>query len=59
VWIRRRIVANQLHGPVSITGVCCVNIAAVVLESVPCYEAANGGLFAAIEGVSLAMFTLE
>ena len=36
-----------------------VNIAAVVLESVPRYEAANGGLFAAIEGVSLVMFTLE
>jgi voltage-gated potassium channel len=36
-----------------------VNIAPVVLESVPRYEAANGGLFAAIEGISLVMFTLE
>jgi voltage-gated potassium channel len=36
-----------------------VNILAVVLESVPRYEAAYGGLFAAIELVSLVVFTLE
>jgi voltage-gated potassium channel len=36
-----------------------VNILAVVLESVPRYEAAYGGLFATIEVVSLVVFTLE
>jgi voltage-gated potassium channel len=36
-----------------------VNILAVVLESVPSYEAAYGGLFEAIELVSLVVFTLE
>jgi len=36
-----------------------VNIAAVVLESVPRYEMAYGGLFEAIEVVSLVVFTLE
>src|SRR6516162_7427837 len=36
-----------------------VNIAAVVLESVPRYEAAYGEIFTAIEIVSLVVFTLE
>jgi voltage-gated potassium channel len=36
-----------------------VNIAAVVLQSVPRYEAAFGGGFAAIEIVSLVVFTVE
>jgi voltage-gated potassium channel len=36
-----------------------VNIAAVVLESVPRYEAAYGKLFAAVELISLVIFTLE
>jgi voltage-gated potassium channel len=36
-----------------------VNILAVVLESVPRYEAAYGRLFGAIELMSLAVFTLE
>src|SRR6516165_12824970 len=36
-----------------------INIAAVVLESVPRYEAAYGEIFTAIEIVSLVVFTLE
>src|SRR5580692_9238241 len=36
-----------------------VNIAAVVLESVPRYETAYGGMFVAIEMVSLVVFTVE
>jgi voltage-gated potassium channel len=36
-----------------------VNVAAVVLESVPRYEAAYAGVFTAIEIVSLVVFTLE
>jgi voltage-gated potassium channel len=36
-----------------------VNVAAVVLESVPRYEAAYGGAFIAIEIVSTVVFTLE
>src|SRR6516165_5074027 len=35
------------------------NIAAVVLESVPRFALAFGGVFAAIEAVSLAVFTVE
>jgi len=35
-----------------------VNIAAVVLQSVPRYEAAYGGLFVALEIESLVAFTL-
>jgi voltage-gated potassium channel len=36
-----------------------INIVAVVLESVPRYEAAYGGVFVAIETVSLVVFTVE
>jgi voltage-gated potassium channel len=36
-----------------------INIVAVVLESVPHYEAAYGGIFTAIEMVSLVVFTVE
>ena len=36
-----------------------VNVAAVVLESVPRYEAAYRGVFIAIEIVSIIVFTLE
>src|ERR1700736_478762 len=36
-----------------------INIVAVVLESVPHYEAAYGGLFVAVEMVSLVVFTVE
>ena len=36
-----------------------INIAAVVLESVPRYELAYGGIFVAIEMVSLVVFTVE
>src|SRR5262245_18954158 len=43
----------------SIIVLILVNILAVVLESVPRYEAAYGRLFAAIELVSLTVFTLE
>src|SRR5262252_10226934 len=36
-----------------------VNVVAVVLESVPRYQAAYGGAFIAIEIVSIIVFTLE
>jgi voltage-gated potassium channel len=36
-----------------------INVAAIVFESVPRYDAAYGGLFLAIEMVSLAVFTAE
>jgi len=57
------------HGPVGdrtmrlvsrgVVSLVLVNIAAVVLESVPRYEAAYGGIFRAIEIVSLVVFTVE
>jgi voltage-gated potassium channel len=57
------------HGPVGDWGMrfvsrflillVLVNVVSVVLESVPRYEAAYGGLFEAIEIVSLIAFTVE
>ncbi len=66
---RRRAYEILEHGPVGdrairvtsdlIILLILVNILAVVLESVPSYEAAYGRLFKAIELVSLVVFTLE
>jgi voltage-gated potassium channel len=66
---RRRAYEILEHGPVGdramrlvsrgIVVLVLVNIAAVVLQSVPRYEAAFGGGFAAIEIVSLVVFTVE
>jgi voltage-gated potassium channel len=66
---RRRAYEILEHGPVGdramrlvsrgIVLLVLVNIAAVVLQSVPRYEAAFGGGFAAIEIVSLVVFTVE
>jgi voltage-gated potassium channel len=66
---RRRAYEILEHGPVGdrtmrlvsrgVVLLVLVNIAAVVLESVPRYEAAFGGAFTAIEIVSLVVFTLE
>jgi voltage-gated potassium channel len=57
------------HGPVgegttslvrrAIIALVLVNVLAVVLQSVPAYEAAYGNLFAAIETISLVVFTVE
>jgi voltage-gated potassium channel len=68
IW-RRRVYEILEHGSVGdravrltsglIIVLILVNILAVVLESVPRYDAAYGRLFAAIEVVSLAVFTLE
>jgi voltage-gated potassium channel len=68
IW-RRRTYEILEHGSVgdravrltsgAIIVLILVNIVAVVLESVPRYEAALGGLFAAIELLSLVVFTLE
>jgi voltage-gated potassium channel len=68
VW-RRRAYEVLEHGSVGdravrltsglIIVLILLNVLAVVLESVPRYEAAYGGLFAAIEAVSLVVFTLE
>jgi voltage-gated potassium channel len=66
---RRRVYEILEHGPVGdrtirvtsgvIILLILVNIAAVVLDSVPRYAAAYGRLFAAVELVSLVVFTLE
>jgi voltage-gated potassium channel len=68
VW-RRRAYEVLEHGSVGdravrltsglIIVLILVNVLAVVLESVPRYEAALGELFAAIELLSLVVFTLE
>jgi voltage-gated potassium channel len=66
---RRRAYEILEHGPVGdravrlvsrgIVLLVLVNVAAVVLQSVPRYEAAFGGGFVAIEIVSLMVFTVE
>src|SRR6202011_2013857 len=66
---RRRTYEILEHGPVGdramrtvsrlLIFLVLVNIAAVVLESVPRYQAAFGGVFTTIEIVSLVVFTLE
>jgi voltage-gated potassium channel len=66
---RRRAYEILEHGPVGdpamrivsrlLILLVLVNIAAVVLESVPRYQAAYGGVFTTIEIVSLVVFTLE
>src|SRR5713101_5291500 len=66
---RRRAYEILEHGPVGdrsmrlvsrlLILLVLINIAAVVLESVPRYEAAYGGIFVAIEMVSLVVFTVE
>jgi voltage-gated potassium channel len=66
---RRRAYEILEHGPVGdravrlvsrgIVLLVLINVAAVVLQSVPRYEAAFGGGFAAIEIVSLVVFTVE
>src|SRR6266700_6883636 len=66
---RRRAYEILEHGPVGDRSMrlmsrlfillVLINIAAVVLESVPRYEAAYGGIFVAIEMVSLVVFTVE
>jgi voltage-gated potassium channel len=68
IW-RRRVYEILEHGSVggravrlasgAIIVLILVNIVAVVLESVPRYEAAYGRLFVAIELLSLVVFTLE
>src|SRR5947207_13305907 len=69
VRLRRRIYEILEHGPVGdrlgrlsaqlIVALIIVNLAAVVLESVPDYEARYGALFTAIELGSLTVFTVE
>src|SRR5215475_3155162 len=66
---RRRAYEILEHGPVGdlsmrlvsrlLIVLVLVNIAAVVLESVPRYELAFGGIFFGIEMISLAVFTAE
>src|SRR5262249_32326572 len=66
---RRRVYEILEHGPVGdrsmrlvsrlLILLVLVNIAAVVLESVPRYELAFRGIFVAIETVSLVVFTVE
>lgn len=66
---RRRIYEVLEHGPIGdrpirlVSGLLVllvlINIAAVVLESVPRYELAFRGIFIAIEAASLVIFTLE
>jgi len=67
--LRHRLYGLLEHGPIGdragrITGqllvaLIVVNLAAVVLESVPAYEARYGALFLAIEIFSLVVFTVE
>jgi voltage-gated potassium channel len=66
---RRRTYEILEHGPIGdrpmrlvsrlIILLVLINIAAVVLESVPRYELAFSGIFVAIETVSLVVFTVE
>ena len=44
---------------VSLLALILINVAAVVLETVPALRSAHGGLFHAIEAVSVAVFTVE
>ena len=67
--LRHRLYGLLEHGPIGdragrITGqflvaLIIVNLVAVVLESVPAYEARHGALFLAVELFSLAVFTVE
>ena len=67
--LRRRLYEILEHGPVGdrsmrvvsrlLILLVLVNVVAVVLESVPRYQAAYGGAFIAIEIVSIIVFTLE
>jgi len=69
VNLRRRLYEILEHGPIAdrrgrligelIVALILINLIAVVVESVPRYEADYHGLFAAIELVSLVVFTTE
>ena len=67
--LRRRLYGILEHGPIgnrlgrfigqAIVALIVINLLAVVLQSLPDYEARYGRLFVAIEWVSLVVFTVE